>query len=131
MSNFIELRAEGLTIEDIAKATDTNPQDVINELAKKKEDLISLTAVRTEAELNRCGVTRKGRLKTISSLRDKLQAELNSRNFADIPTDKLIMLLLKVNEDIRAEVTPPRIISEVNDIKWGEIDKIEIDSNVI
>ena len=128
MSNFIELRAEGNTIVEIAEKTKTTPQEIINELARKKEDLISLSAINEEAELNRCGVTRKGRLKKIVSLRDKLEAELNSRDLTDIPTEKLIALLLKVNENIREEVAPPRIISSVADMPFNGFDSIEIDS---
>lgn len=128
MRNYIQLRAEGCTIAEIAEKTKSTPQEIIDKLAQNKESLKSLSAINEETELNRCGVTRKGRLKKIVSLRDRLETELSQRDLSDIPTDKLIALLLKVNENLREEVTPPKIISNIIDTPFNGFDSVEIES---
>lgn len=128
MSNYIELRAEGYTIAEIAEKTKSKPQEIVDKLAQNKGKLKSLSAINEEAELNRCGATRKGRLKKIVALRDRLEEELSQRDLSDIPTDKLIALLLKVNENIRDEVAPPTIISNVLDMPFNGFDSVEIES---
>lgn len=119
----VKLRAEGASIEQIVERTGLDTQEVVDTIAEAGEELITLQGVKQEAALISFGVTRKERLRKLTALRNKLEEEIDKRDFSDIPTEKLPALLLKVNEAIREEVTPPRIISSPIFRNWEDDDK--------
>lgn len=119
----VRLRAEGASIEQIVESTGLDTQEVVDAIAEAGEELVTLQGVKQEAALISFGVTRKERLKKLTALRDKLEEEMDKRDFSDIPTEKLPALLLKVNEAIREEVTPPRIISSPIFNSWDKDDR--------
>lgn len=107
----LRLRAEGTPVEEIVERTGLGAQEVVDILAEEQDAITTMQGIKEEAALISYGVSRRERLKKIVSLRNKVEEELDKRDFADIPTEKLPALLLKINEAIREEVTPPRIIS--------------------
>ena len=107
----LRLRAEGTSVEEIVERTGLGAQEVVDILAEEQDAITTMQGIKEEAALISYGVSRRERLKKIVSLRNKVEEELDKRDFSDIPTEKLPALLLKINEAIREEVTPPRIIS--------------------
>lgn len=107
----LRLRAEGTPVEEIVERTGLGAQEVVDILAEEQDAITTMQGIKEEAALISYGVSRRERLKKIVSLRNKVEEELDKRDFSDIPTEKLPALLLKINEAIREEVTPPRIIS--------------------
>ena len=107
----LRLRAEGTSVEEIVERTGLGAQEVVDILAEEQDAITTMQGIKEEAALISYGVSSRERLKKIVSLRNKVEEELDKRDFSDIPTEKLPALLLKINEAIREEVTPPRIIS--------------------
>lgn len=107
----LRLRAEGTSVEEIVERTGLGAQEVVDILAEEQDAITTMQGIKEEAALISYGVSRRERLKKIVSLRNRVEEELDKRDFSDIPTEKLPALLLKINEAIREEVTPPRIIS--------------------
>lgn len=107
----LRLRAEGTPVEEIVERTGLGAQEVVDILAEEQDAITTMQGIKEEAALISYGVSRRERLKKIVSLRNRVEEELDKRDFSDIPTEKLPALLLKINEAIREEVTPPRIIS--------------------
>ena len=107
----LRLRAEGTSVEEIVERTGLGAQEVVDILAEEQDAITTMQGIKEEAALISSGVSRRERLKKIVSLRNRVEEELDKRDFSDIPTEKLPALLLKINEAIREEVTPPRIIS--------------------
>ena len=107
----LRLRAEGTSVEEIVERTGLGAQEVVDILAEEQDAITTMQGIKEEAALISYGVSRRERLKKIVALRNRVEEELDKRDFSDIPTEKLPALLLKINEAIREEVTPPRIIS--------------------
>ena len=110
-AEVLRLRAEGTSVEEIVERTGLGAQEVVDILAEEQDAITTMQGIKEEAALISYGVSRRERLKKIVSLRNRVEEELDKRDFSDIPTEKLPALLLKINEAIREEVTPPRIIS--------------------
>ena len=76
-----------------------------------------------EATYIQNGADRMSRVHSLSQIRQRLTDELAQRSLADVPTDKLITLLIKLNESIRDDVTIPPIYSthsqSLLDEAWG------------
>lgn len=77
----------------------------------------TLAGVRMEAFFIQNRVNTRGRIEELSSLRQRLSDELARRELTDIPTDKLITLLIKTNEALKGEVTTPTIFSTAGQTK--------------
>lgn len=116
----LRLRAAGTPVEEIVAKTGLDAQEVVDIIAGAGNTLTTLQGIKAEAALISYGVTKRDRLQKIVELRNKVEAELDKRDFSDIPTEKLPVLLLKINEAIREEVTPPRILSSPMPDGWGE-----------
>lgn len=117
------LRTEGKSIEEIAESTGLDPQEVVDAIAEAGDIVTTLKGIKEEAALLTFGVTRKERLKRMVALRNKIEAELDSRDLSEIPTEKLPAMLLKINDAIREEVTPPQIVSTLRQgsvSSWNE-----------
>jgi len=50
---------------------------------------------------------RENRLQTFGAMLTKIKEEVSSRNLSDVPTDKLLELLLKYNSQIKEEIVEP------------------------
>lgn len=117
----LRLRAEGTPVEEIVARTGLDAQEVVDILAEGQDAITTLQGIKEEAALISYGVSRRERLKKIVALRNRVEEELDKRDFSDIPTEKLPAMLLKINEAIREEVTPPRIISSpLFENDWGD-----------
>ena len=119
----LRLRAEGTPIEEIVARTGLEPQEVVDAIAEAGSQIETLQGIKEEAALISFGVTKRERLKKLVALRNKVEEEMDKRDFSDIPTEKLPAMLLKINEAIRAEVTPPRIISSPIFENWEAGDR--------
>lgn len=114
----LQLRAAGTPVEEIIAKTGLDAQEVVDILAEEDSTLTTLQGIKEEAALISFAVTKRDRLQKIVQLRNRLEEEMDKRDFSDIPTEKLPTLLLKVNEAIRAEVTIPRILSTPIEEEW-------------
>lgn len=113
----ISLRADGRSYEDISSELKVGVQEAIDMVTNQPERTQTLAGVRMEAFFIQNRVNTRGRIEELSSLRQRLSDELARRELTDIPTDKLITLLIKTNEALKGEVTTPTIYSTAGQAK--------------
>lgn len=53
----------------------------------------------------RYAITRRHRIMVFGEFLDKAKAELNNRDMSDIPTDKLITMIIKLSDTLRQDET--------------------------
>lgn len=104
---IVELRAEGKSIQKIASELGIAKQTVVDVTKELREEVASLKALRLDALYEAESLSVEERVKRLSSLLGKLRAELESRSLADIPTEKLIDLILRTQKELEeAKVEP-------------------------
>lgn len=107
---ILALRVEGASVEEIAQNTGASIEEVVDTIAAAGYSLKNLQGIATEAKIKGLGASRLQRLTALSVMRDKVQAEIESRDLSQIPTDKLITLFMKLQESIKEEVVIPTIL---------------------
>lgn len=113
----ISLRADGLTYEEISREMDIDVQEAIDLISEKEEKIKTLQGVKMESYFKERKARQRDRIKELSNLRQRLSDELSRRDLTDIPTDKLITLLIKTNGIIKGEVYNPLILSSERQAK--------------
>jgi len=99
--------ADGQTIEEIAAETGAGLQEVADVVALNREEAETLKAVKDEAFLKANGADNRSRLLYLVAIRQKLINELSERSLEDLSTDKLLSLMIKINENIEREAKKP------------------------
>lgn len=107
----VSLRGDGRSYEDIAEELGIGVQEAIDLTAKREEAAQTLAGARMEAFFIQNGVNARGRIEELSAIRRRLSEELARRGLSDLPTDKLITLLIKTTEALKGEVYSPTILS--------------------
>lgn len=107
---ILALRVDGASVEEIAQNTGASIEEVVDTIAAAGYSLKNLQGIATEAKIKGLGASRLQRLTALSVMRDKVQAEIESRDLSEIPTDKLITLFMKLQESIKEEVVIPTIL---------------------
>jgi transposase len=108
---FIQLRAENLSFEKIAKKLGVSKQTLINWSREFKEEIDNLKTVEIEALLEQYNLHKEGRLKAQALIYTKLKEEVENRDFSTLTTDKLINLLFKYERQLDQEHTEPTVMS--------------------
>ncbi len=104
---IVELRAKGTSIQKIASTLGIAKQTVVDVTKELREEIASAKALRLDELYESESLSVEARVKRLSSLLGKLQAELESRSLAEIPTEKLIDLLLRTQKELEeAKVEP-------------------------
>lgn len=107
----IELRAGGASYASIAKELSIAKQTAVDILREKPEEIATLRAIELEALYETERVSNRGRIEQLSALHTRLRQEIEGRDLADVPTEKLIALYLKTSDTLKGEVTAPVIQS--------------------
>lgn len=120
MANLIEngkrreiatLRAKGLSFAKIAEKVGVAKQSVVDECKRQEETIATLRALELEElyELHR--ISKEERIKAHAELLGRMRAELERRDFEEVPTDKLVDLYLKASASLQEELIEPRFLS--------------------
>ena len=104
---FIILRAQGWSFDKIAKELGKAKQTLIDWSKQYQEEIANLKALELEALYERYYLLKENRLQTFGEMLTKIKAEVESRDFSDVPTDKLLDLLLKYSNQVKDEVVEP------------------------
>jgi DNA-binding XRE family transcriptional regulator len=119
---FIELRAKGWSFDKIAKEIGKAKQTLIDWSKELEDEIANLKALELEALYEKHYLLKESRIETFGVLLKKLKDEVLSRDLSDIPTDKLLDLLLKYENQIKEEVIEPRFKTST-EIKEEELDR--------
>lgn len=112
---FIELRARGYSFQKISDelgiskptlmewSKDTNiNRDIQNQRTLVVDDL-----------QERYAVTRRHRIEVFGEFLQKAKEELNKRDMTDVPTDRLISMVIKLSDTLKADETELELLGEV------------------
>ena len=101
---FIELRAKGWSFDKIAKELGKAKQTLIDWSKDFQDEIANSKALELEALYESYYLMRENRLQTFGVMLNKIRAEVESRDLSDVPTDKLLELLLKYNNQVKDEL---------------------------
>jgi len=104
---FIELRAKGYSFDKIAKELGKAKQTLIDWSKELQEEIANLKALELESLYEKHYLLKETRLQTFGDILSRLQDELKGRKLSDIPTEKLLELLLKYNSLVNEEYIEP------------------------
>ena len=113
---FIELRAEGRSFERIAKELKTSKQTLIDWSKELELEIANLKAIELEALQERYYLTKKAKIERFGKMLDKLKQEIEKRDFSQIPTDKLVDMIIKLHDHIKGELTEIQFTEETQDL---------------
>ena len=119
---FIKLRAKGWSFDKIAKELGKAKQTLINWSKELEDEIANLKALELEALYEKHYLLKENRIETFGVLLRKLKDEVMSRDLSDVPTDKLLDLLLKYENQLKDEIITP-IYKTSEEIKEDELDK--------
>jgi len=104
---FIEMRAKGCSFDKIAKELGKAKQTLIDWSKELQDEIANRKALELEALYETYYLQRENRLQTFGAMLTKIKEEVESRDLSDVPTDKLLDLFLKYNNQIREEIVEP------------------------
>ena len=118
-SQFIELRAKGLSYAKIARRLKVSKSTLANWSQELEAEIASLKAMELEALYERYYLTKEGRIKLLGDQLKDIQAELKKRKLDRVSTEKLLELELKVFRSLKEEYTESRPLSdqEIQELK--------------
>ena len=119
---FIELRAKGWSFDKIAKELGKAKQTLIDWSKELQDEIANLKALELEAIYESYYLLKENRLQTFGGLLNKIKEEVLSRDLTEVPTDKLLELLLKYNAQIKEEIVEP-IYKTSTEITEERLDK--------
>lgn len=111
--DFVELRAKGWSYRRIANRLKVSKSTLAAWSQELEAEISSLKAMELEALYETYYLLKEGRIRLLGAILRKLRREISSRDFSDLPTDKLLELLLKYQEALQAEYVEPRPVSVV------------------
>jgi transcriptional regulator len=104
---FIELRAKGWSFDRIAKELGRAKQTLIDWSKDLQEEIANRKALELEALYETYYLQRENRLQMFGAMLTKIKKEVESRDLSDVPTDKLLELFLKYNNQVKEEIVEP------------------------
>ena len=110
---FKELRAKGWSFDKIAKEIGKAKQTLIDWSKELQDEIANRKALELEALYEKYYLLKETRLQTFGEMLTKIKTEVESRDLSDVPTDKLLELLLKYNSQVREEIVEPVFKSSV------------------
>ena len=110
-SQFVALRAKGLSYRKIAGQLKVSKSTLANWSQELEAEIASLKAIELEGLLEEFSLLKEGRIRLLGGLIKRITEELLSRDLAKVPADRLLELLLKYQEALQSEQVEPRPLS--------------------
>ena len=104
---FIELRAKGWSFDKIAKELGKAKQTLIDWSKELQNEIANCKALELEALYQTYYLQKENRLQTFGEMLAKIKKEVEQRDLSDVPTDKLLDLFLKYNNQVKEEIVEP------------------------
>lgn len=119
---FIELRAKGNSFDKIAKKLGKSKQTLIDWSKELQDEIANRKALELELLYEKYFLLKEHRLQTFGEMLSKIKEELQQRDLSDIPTEKLMELLLKFDSQAKEEVVEP-IYKSSQELLEDKLDK--------
>lgn len=104
---FIQLRAQGVSYSNISKEIGKSKQTLIDWGKELEEEIRNLKAIELEAIYEKYFLLKEARLQSFGIITQRIKKEIESRDFSEVPTEKLLDIFLKYNSVIKQETTEP------------------------
>ena len=101
---YVEGRLSGKTIQELSDKLRYEESVCLEWELKNREEIKQSQFLQTEIILRKKKLSRNDRIESYSQILAKLNKEIAKRDFSDLPTDKLIMLGVKMTECIKTEI---------------------------
>jgi IS30 family transposase len=104
---FIDLRAQGYSYDKIAKQLNKAKQTLIEWNKDLQGVIAERRAYELEALYEAYKITKEGRLRNLGETLNRLRDEIARRDLSEVPTEKLLDLLIKYSTQVKDEVIEP------------------------
>ena len=101
---FVELRAKGYSYSRIASWLKVGKSTLSEWNKELAQEVAKLRAMELEALQEKYWLHKEGRIKLLGEQVKSIQKELKGRDFTDVPTDKLLDLLLRYEKQLGEEI---------------------------
>ena len=101
---YIERRVKGESIQSISDKLKIHENQCIEWELKNRQEITENRFVKTEEILTKNKITRNDRINSFSKILQRINSEIETRDFKDVPTDKLILLGAKIQELMKVEI---------------------------
>ena len=119
---FIELRAKGLSFDKIAKDLGKAKQTLIDWSKDYQEEIANLKALELETLYEKYYLQKEARLKTFGEMLNKIKTEIETRDLSEVPTARLLDLLLRYDSQVKEELVEP-VFSSSEEILEEQADR--------
>ena len=116
-SEYVRLRQAGESIQALSDSLYVDESQCLKWERSHSRVIEQSRFIQTGKILREKKLTRQDRINTMSKILDKINSEIEQRDFSTIPTDKLIILGVKMSEILKNEIEPIRIDKESYDMK--------------
>ncbi len=87
---FIVMRAQGLSYQKISERLNTSKPTLLKWSAEMAERIDEAKILAVDAVLEEYGISRVSKVRQLATILKKIEDELATRDFKDVPTDKLL-----------------------------------------
>ncbi len=101
---FVRLRAEGRSFNQISVELEVSKPRLLKWSVELRHQIDSLQLLRYEGLMAQYEAMKEDRLTLLAATRQRLLQELRTRDFKDVPTDKLIKLIQSAEQRIFKEL---------------------------
>ncbi|MGZ4901413.1 MAG: helix-turn-helix domain-containing protein [Halobacteriota archaeon] len=121
-----ELRAQGKSYHAIAKEVGVRRQTVADWLSEHAEEVANYKSMELDALREACRMTKHARIESLRARYEQITAELDKRDFSDVPTAKLIELEIKTRTELADELGD-RPVRSVDELKKAKAQRVAVD----
>lgn len=116
---IIILRARGYPYLKIAKKLNMAKNTVMKYASELEEEIAAARALELELLYEQYYLSKEKRVKFLGQQIKLLEKELKSRDLSEVPTEKLLELLLKYHSQLKEEYIEPKPLSpdEIEELK--------------
>lgn len=100
---FIQMRAKGISFDKISKELKVAKATLIVWSKEYQTEIGNLKAIEMEALQEQFYLTKTSRMEILGRQVERIRNELESRDFSDVPTDKLFDLFSKTLNQLKLE----------------------------
>ncbi len=111
-TRLIELKAKGRSCRRIAGELNVSKSTVANWVQELEAEIASARAIELEALQEEYGLSKEARIRSLGKLLNRLEGELEKRDFKKLTTEKLLNMMMKYQEKLTAEFEDKDPLSE-------------------
>lgn len=100
---FIQLRANGMSYDNIAKRMKVSKPTLINWSNELQTEIHNLREIQKESLREQFAISKRHRIEMLSEQLRKARDELLKRDYKDVPTLQLLSAVMKIEERIAQE----------------------------